>query len=96
MTHEPTSNRVVCAAATEFDGWIGSARSTDVRTLRDGLVRFRGFGGGRAVAANLAASRPDAGDVLHELAEAGFDDAVVIVERHDDSELARVRALLAP
>jgi len=34
--------------------------------------------------------------VLHQLDEAGFDDAVVIVERHDDDELGRVRSLLAP
>jgi alkanesulfonate monooxygenase SsuD/methylene tetrahydromethanopterin reductase-like flavin-dependent oxidoreductase (luciferase family) len=90
------NGRWIRRAATEFNGWIGSARSTDVATLRQGLVRFRDAGGQRAVAANLAASRADAADVLHELAEAGFDDAVVIVERHDDDELARVRALLAP
>ena len=48
----------------------------------------------RAVAANFDASRPDAADVLAELAAAGFDDAVVIVARHDDGELARVRALV--
>jgi alkanesulfonate monooxygenase SsuD/methylene tetrahydromethanopterin reductase-like flavin-dependent oxidoreductase (luciferase family) len=89
------SSRWIGRAASEFDGWIGSARSTDVATLRAGLLQFRDAGGGRAVAANLAASRPDAGDVLHDLADAGFDDAVVIVERHDADELARVRALLA-
>jgi alkanesulfonate monooxygenase SsuD/methylene tetrahydromethanopterin reductase-like flavin-dependent oxidoreductase (luciferase family) len=88
------NGRWIQRAANEFDGWIGSARSTDVTTLRDGLARFRDAGGRRAVAANLAASRPDAADVLHQLAEAGFDDAVVIVDRHDDDELARVRALL--
>jgi alkanesulfonate monooxygenase SsuD/methylene tetrahydromethanopterin reductase-like flavin-dependent oxidoreductase (luciferase family) len=87
------NGRWIRRAATEFDGWIGSARSTDVATLREGIARFRDAGGRRAVAANLAASRPDAADVLHELDEAGFDDAVVIVDRHDDEELARVRAL---
>ena len=90
------NGRWIQRAATEFDGWIGSARSTDVPTLRQGLARFRDAGGQRAVAANLAASRTDAADVLHQLSEAGFDDAVVIVERHDDDELARVRALLEP
>jgi len=90
------NGRWIRRAATEFDGWIGSARSTDVATLRQGLDRFRDAGGRRAVAANLAASRPDTADVLHELAEAGFDDAVVIVDRHDDDELARVRALVTP
>lgn len=88
------NGRWIGRAATEFDGWIGSARSTDVATLRAGLARFRDAGGGRAVAANLDATRPDAAEVLAELAGAGFDDAVVIVPRHDDDELARVRALL--
>ena len=87
------NGRWIERAATEFDGWIGSARSTDVATLRQGLQRFRGAGGRRAIAANLAAGRPDASDVLLELADAGFDDAVVIVDRHDEDELARVRAL---
>ena len=90
------NGRWIERAATEFDGWIGSARSTDVATLRQGLARFRDAGGRRAVAANLAANRTDASEVLHQLDEAGFDDAVVIVERHDDEELGRVRALLAP
>jgi alkanesulfonate monooxygenase SsuD/methylene tetrahydromethanopterin reductase-like flavin-dependent oxidoreductase (luciferase family) len=89
------SGRWIERAARELDGWIGSARSTDVATLRAGLARFRAAGGRRAVAANLAASRPDAADVLAELAEAGFDDAVLLLERHDDAELARVRALVA-
>jgi alkanesulfonate monooxygenase SsuD/methylene tetrahydromethanopterin reductase-like flavin-dependent oxidoreductase (luciferase family) len=88
------NGRWIQRAATEFDGWIGSARSTDVPTLRQGLARFRDAGGRRAVAANLAASRPEAADVLHELAAAGFDDACVIVDRHDDEELGCVRALL--
>jgi alkanesulfonate monooxygenase SsuD/methylene tetrahydromethanopterin reductase-like flavin-dependent oxidoreductase (luciferase family) len=90
------NGRWIERAATEFDGWIGSARSTDVTTLTQGLVRFRDAGGRRAIAANLAAGRADASDVLHELADAGFDDAVVIVERHDDDELGRVRDLFTP
>ena len=85
--------RWVQRAATDFAGWIGSARSTDVATLKEGLARFRDLGGQRAVAANLDASRPDAADVLHALADAGFDDANVIVADHGDDELARVRAL---
>jgi len=54
------NGRWIERAATEFDGWIGSARSTDVATLRQGLGRFRDAGGRRAVAANLAANRTDA------------------------------------
>jgi alkanesulfonate monooxygenase SsuD/methylene tetrahydromethanopterin reductase-like flavin-dependent oxidoreductase (luciferase family) len=88
------NGRWIQRAATEFDGWIGSARSTDLPTLCQGLARFREAGGQRAVAANLAASRADAAEMLQRLGEAGFDDAVVIVDRHDDEELARVRALL--
>ncbi len=87
------NGRWIARAATDFDGWIGSARSTDVATLRGGVARFRDAGGGRAVAANLAASRPDAAEVLAELAAAGFDDAVVLAERHDPDELARIRSL---
>ena len=88
------NGRWIKRAAADFGGWIGSARSTDVATLRDGVNRFRDAGGLRAVAANLDASRPDAADVLAELAEAGFDDATVMVANHHPDELARVRSLL--
>lgn len=40
-------------AAKEFDGWIASAHYTDLATMTEGLQRFRGEGGGIAVAANI-------------------------------------------
>ena len=81
-------------AATDFDGWIASARSTELPQMVEGLQRFRELGGGkRAIAANLAAARPDAADILAALAEAGFDDATLIIERHTDENLAHARSL---
>ena len=62
--------------------------------MLDGLKRFCDLGGDkRAIAANLAAARPDAADILAALAEAEFDDATVILDRHDDENLARARSL---
>lgn len=46
-------SRWIQRAATEFDGWMGSAAKTSLTTLRSGLERYRALGGTRAVAANL-------------------------------------------
>ncbi len=40
-------------AATNFDGWMGSAFKTSFATLEAGLDEFRRHGGKRAIAANL-------------------------------------------
>ena len=40
-------------AAKEFDGWIASGHYTNIDTMKEGLERFRGKGGGTAVAANI-------------------------------------------
>ena len=40
-------------AAQEFDGWIASGHYTNIETMGEGLARFRGLGGKRAVAANI-------------------------------------------
>src|SRR5262245_36290998 len=88
------ASRWLRIAAVEFDGWVASARSTDLAHMVDGLARFRDLAGDkRAVAANLDATRPDAADVLAALADAGFDDATVIIPHHDVEELERARAL---
>jgi len=88
------SSRWLRKAAVEFDGWIASARSTDLAQMLDGLGRFRDLAGDkRAVAANLDATRSDAADVLAALADAGFDDATVIVEQHDRERLDEARQL---
>jgi alkanesulfonate monooxygenase SsuD/methylene tetrahydromethanopterin reductase-like flavin-dependent oxidoreductase (luciferase family) len=42
-------------AASEFDGWIGSAARTNLGALRRGVARFREAGGRRAVVTNIAA-----------------------------------------
>ncbi len=88
------ASRWLRIAATDYDGWIASARSTDVAQMVDGLKRFRGLAGDkRAVAANLDATRPDAAEILAALADAGFDDATVIIPRHDPEQLATARRL---
>jgi alkanesulfonate monooxygenase SsuD/methylene tetrahydromethanopterin reductase-like flavin-dependent oxidoreductase (luciferase family) len=88
------ASRWVQKAADDYDGWIGSIRSTDLPTIVDGLKRFRDLAGAkRAVAANLDGTRPDAAEVLAALAEAGFDDATLIVPRHDRDSLEQCRAL---
>jgi len=40
-------------AAREFDGWIGSGARSSWRALREGIPRFRGFGGKRAIVTNV-------------------------------------------
>jgi len=88
------SSRWLRKAAADFDGWIASARSTDLTQMLDGLRRFRDLAGDkRAVAANLDATRSDAAEVLAALADAGFDDATVIVQHHDRKHLDQARRL---
>jgi alkanesulfonate monooxygenase SsuD/methylene tetrahydromethanopterin reductase-like flavin-dependent oxidoreductase (luciferase family) len=40
-------------AAREFDGWVGSGARSSWRALREGIARFRGLGGKRAVVTNV-------------------------------------------
>jgi len=46
-------SRWIPIAAKRYDGWIASARFTNIATLREGLKRFRGEGGGRAIVTNI-------------------------------------------
>ncbi len=46
-------SRWIPIAAQRYDGWIASARFTNIATLKEGLARFRGEGGGRAIATNI-------------------------------------------
>ncbi|MET3803087.1 alkanesulfonate monooxygenase SsuD/methylene tetrahydromethanopterin reductase-like flavin-dependent oxidoreductase (luciferase family) [Nakamurella sp. UYEF19] len=71
-------------AAREFDGWLASAyrRSTDeIITAHD---RYRASGGRRAIVCAVQLAEPGdlgrIGDDLARYAEAGFDDAVVVIE----------------
>jgi len=71
-------------AAGEFDGWLASA----LRRTPDEIVaaheRFRAAGGRRAIVCAIPLGSVDdlgpVGEVLHRYAEAGFDDAVVLIE----------------
>lgn len=71
-------------AADEFDGWLASA----VRRTPDEIIaahtRYRAAGGRRAVVCAVRLTCPadlsPTGDALHRYAEAGFDEAVVLIE----------------
>jgi alkanesulfonate monooxygenase SsuD/methylene tetrahydromethanopterin reductase-like flavin-dependent oxidoreductase (luciferase family) len=61
-------SRWIERAAREFDGWIGSGARSSWRALREGIARFRGLGGRRAIATNVvveldgATASPDGPD----------------------------------
>ncbi|OLL74664.1 putative F420-dependent dehydrogenase [Pseudonocardia sp. Ae168_Ps1] len=84
-------------AARHFEGWLGSGSRATPDEMVAALGRFRAAGGGRAVA--YAVPVPAGGDLgrigehLRRYADAGFDDAVVVIgPGGPDPE--RVRALL--
>ncbi len=58
-------SRWIVRAAQEFDGWVGSGARSSWRLLREGIARFRGLGGKRAIVTNVVvdleqkASSPD-------------------------------------
>ena len=85
------------AAASDrlFNGWMGSMRSATADELCAGLQVWRAAAGNRrALVSTIPNGLPNLADVLAQLAEAGFDDALVFADRHDDTELARLRALI--
>jgi alkanesulfonate monooxygenase SsuD/methylene tetrahydromethanopterin reductase-like flavin-dependent oxidoreductase (luciferase family) len=71
-------------AAREFDGWLASG----LRRTPDEIIaahgRFRAAGGRRAIVCAVRLAAPadlgPTGEALHRYAEAGFDDAVVLIE----------------
>ena len=85
-------------AAREFDGWLASGyRRTPDREIIAAHQRFRAAGGRRAVVLRDPGGgrrRPRARlrEVLARYAEAGFDDAVVLIGP-DGPAPERVRAL---
>jgi alkanesulfonate monooxygenase SsuD/methylene tetrahydromethanopterin reductase-like flavin-dependent oxidoreductase (luciferase family) len=84
-------------AAREFDGWLASAHRTTPDEIVAAHERYRAAGGRRAVVCAVpvagAGDLGPTGEVLHRYAEAGFDDAVVLIGP-DGPDPERVRALL--
>lgn len=84
-------------AAREFDGWLASALRRTAEQIIAAHQRFRAAGGRRAIVCAIPVSGRDdlgpAGELLHRYAEAGFDDAVVLIGPAGP-EPERVRALL--
>ncbi|GAB3165674.1 TIGR03619 family F420-dependent LLM class oxidoreductase [Amycolatopsis stemonae] len=83
-------------AAREFDGWLASAYRRGADQIIAAHERFRAAGGRRAVVCAVPLSGKDslgpAREVLHRYAEAGFDDAVVLIGP-EGPDPAEVRAL---
>ena len=80
-------------AAAESAGWVASAMYADDDQLADGLARFRGAGGERAVVTNLQIGDDlaPAIDRVGRLAGLGFDDVVVFDLTPTPARLATVR-----
>ncbi|MFC5063630.1 LLM class flavin-dependent oxidoreductase [Actinomycetospora atypica] len=85
-------------AAREFDGWLASGYRRTPDEIVEAHGRFRAAGGRRAVVCAIpVAAGDDLGrlrEVLARYAEAGFDDAVVLIGP-DGPPPGRVRALHA-
>ena len=74
----------VVRAAREFDGWLASAYRSTPDDIVAAHARYRAAGGRRAIVCAVPLSGQDdlgpVGEQLHRYAEAGFDDAVVVIE----------------
>lgn len=84
-------------AAREFDGWLASAYRRTAEEIIAAHERYRAAGGRRAIVCAVRLTGPDdlgpTGELLQRYAEAGFDDAVVLIEP-GGPDPERVRALL--
>ncbi|MFI5614426.1 LLM class flavin-dependent oxidoreductase [Amycolatopsis sp. NPDC051903] len=84
-------------AAREFDGWLASAYRRTPEQIIAAHQRFRAAGGRRAIVCAIPLSGKDdlgpTGEVLQRYAEAGFDDAVVLIGPGGPGP-GQVRALL--
>ncbi len=71
-------------AAREFDGWLASGYRRTPDAIIAAHERFRAVGGRRAIVCAIRLSSNDdlgpTGRELHRYADAGFDDAVVLIE----------------
>ena len=84
-------------AARDFDGWLASGyRRTPDQTIA-AHQRYRAAGGRRAIVCAIPLTSKDdldaTGEVLRRYAQAGFDDAVVLIEP-GGPDPEEVRALL--
>ena len=91
-----TWGKNVALAATDYDGWIASGMKRTPEQCVDAINNYRSAGGSRAIVSTIQVT-PDTdlgalGATLSGYAEAGFDDAVVMV--HNPAVLASVRALV--
>ena len=84
-------------AARDFDGWIASAHYRTPDQVIAALGRYRAAGGKRAIVSTIQLGADHdlgwARDTLLRFAEAGFDDAVVLLRPGGPSP-AEVRALV--
>jgi alkanesulfonate monooxygenase SsuD/methylene tetrahydromethanopterin reductase-like flavin-dependent oxidoreductase (luciferase family) len=84
-------------AAREFDGWLASAYRRTPDQIIAAHGRYRAAGGRRAIVCAIPVSGRDdlgrTGEVLQRYAEAGFDDAVVLIGP-GGPDPGRVRALV--
>ncbi|MBN9099752.1 MULTISPECIES: LLM class flavin-dependent oxidoreductase [unclassified Pseudonocardia] len=71
-------------AAREFDGWLASGYRSTADQIVAAHERYRAAGGRRAIVCAIPLSGKEdlgpVGEQLHRYAEAGFDDAVVLIE----------------
>lgn len=70
-------------AAREFDGWLASGYRRSAEQIVAAHQRFRAAGGRRAVVSAVRVGADELGRVgrdLHRYADAGFDDAVVLID----------------
>ena len=84
-------------AAREFDGWLASGYRRDPDQIVAAHERYRAAGGRRAIVCAIRLVSDDdlgpTGDMLQRYAEAGFDDAVVLIAP-GGPDPGRVRALV--
>ena len=84
-------------AAREFDGWLASGYRRTADQIIAAHERYRVAGGRRAIVCAVRLSGMDdlgpTGEQLRRYAEAGFDDAVVLIEP-GGPDPEKVRALL--
>jgi hypothetical protein len=87
----------VARAAREFDGWLASGYRRTPEEIIAAHGRFRAAGGRRAIVCAVPVAAPSdlgpTGELLQRYAEAGFDDAVVVIEP-GGPDPEQVRALL--